>query len=571
MAQVTRLYSGFRGVDFRGEDVSLSRSPDSINMWRDYRQVGGICTRPALERLQGFQIERTGLFGMFLFDNSLFVHAGVVLFRFSFDENGKISDGPTILSTQMNRRKSLGFTFADALYIMDGKTYWYIERGSNLINAVTPHIPTTTIGRKPAGGGTVLEDVNMLSPYRINSFVGDGTSTEYVLDGPMEPEGAQEDPVTVWINGVETNAFTFARNEEGAGKITFEVAPPAPLTDGQDNVKIQYLRWVEGADDAIYGCTQVQVFDNRVFLTGNPNYPNVVWHSSLNDPTYFSDLDYYRDGVDDARITGMVAGNNALWVFRENSDSNTTIFYHVPTIDDSYGKIYPSAHSSITTGCIGKAINFNDDIVFFSEKGMEGISGDITTEQVLGHRSSLVDRKLTSEPGYKDMILCEWEGYLLVFIGNHVYLADSRSVFQHENHMEYDWYYWELEFAVEAAKVYNGVLYLWSNEVIYTVTGDGDVESYWVTPKDRFQYPNMQKTTNKRGCIAEATGDVSVWAKTDKSEFEHIGDHKGVTDYFASRIKRKKFKDLQIKFASSTRFSLEQVSIEAFVGGYIKR
>ena len=35
----------------------------------------------------------------------------------------------------------------------------------------------------------------------------------------------------------------------------------------------------------------------------------------------------------------------------------------ISSIDDEYGKIYPSAHSSITTGCIGKAINFNDDIV----------------------------------------------------------------------------------------------------------------------------------------------------------------------------------------------------------------
>ena len=410
----------------------------------------------------------------------------------------------------------------------------------------------------------------MISPYRINSFVGDGTSQVFFLDGLVDLEGnIGYDRVTVWVNGELVDRADYVL--ESRDSVMFLSAPPAPLTDGQDNVKIQYLRWVEGAADAIYGCTHVQVFDNRVFLTGNPNYPNVVWHSSLNDPTYFSDLDYYRDGADDARITGMVAGNNALWIFRENSDANTTIFYHVPTIDDQYGKIYPSAHSSITTGCIGKAVNFNDDIVFFSQRGMEGISGDITTEQVLGHRSSLVDRKLTAEPGYKDMILCEWEGYLLVFIGSHVYLADSRSVFQHENHMEYDWYYWEMEFAVEEAKVYNGVLYLWSNAVIYTVTGDGAVESYWVTPKDRFQYPNMQKTTNKRGCIAEATGDVSVWAKTDKSEFEKIGDHTGVTDYFASRIKRKKFKDLQIKFASSTRFSLEQVSIEAFIGGYIKR
>ena len=96
------------------------------------------------------------------------------------------------------------------------------------------------------------------------------------------------------------------------------------------------------------------------------------------------------------------------------------------------------------------------------------------------------------------------------------------------------------------------------------------VESYWVTPKDKFKYPNMLKTTNKRGSVVEATGDFSVYAKTEKTDFSLIGEYE-VTDYNTCRIKMKKFKDLQIKFHSKTRFSLESVTVEAFIGGYIKR
>jgi hypothetical protein len=309
-----------------------------------------------------------------------------------------------------------------------------------------------------------------------------------------------------------------------------------------------------------------------VFVSGNPEFPNVVWHCSLDDPTYFSDMDYYREGLDNANIRGLVAGNNALWVFREPSDANTTVFYHTPTIDDQYGKIYPSTHSSVTLGCVGKAINFNDDIVFFSQRGMEGISGDITTEQVAAHRSSLVDRKLLTEKRYKDMILAEWEGYLMVFIGNRVYLADSRTAFTIENHIEYEWFYWDLGMEVTYAKVHDGVLYLGAGNCIYTLTDmEADVESYWVTPKDKFEYPHKLKTTSKRGCVAEATGDISVHVKTEKTDFALIGEYKDVKDYFVSRIKMKKFKDIQLKFASNTRFSLETVTLEAFIGGYIKR
>jgi hypothetical protein len=248
------------------------------------------------------------------------------------------------------------------------------------------------------------------------------------------------------------------------------------------------------------------------------------------------------------------------------------VFYHSPTIDDKYGKIYPSVHSSITTGCVGAATNFNDDIVFFSERGMEGISGDVTTEQAVAHRSIMVDRKMIAEQDYKEMILAEWDGYLFVFIGNHAYLADSRAMFTNENHYEYEWFYWELDKEIICTCVKDGVLYLGTEDGIYKLSDkEANVESYWTTPKDKFNQPHKLKTTNKRGCVAEATGDISVYAKLEDTDFELIGEYKGVTDYFVSRIKRKKFKDIQLKFHSNTRFSLETVTLEAYLGGYIKR
>jgi len=125
---------------------------------------------------------------------------------------------------------------------------------------------------------------------------------------------------------------------------------------------------------------------------------------------------------------------------------------------------------------------------------------------------------------------------------------------------------------VISAKVDKGILYIGTEDGVYTLTDkEADVESYWVTPKDKFKYPHKQKTTNKRGCVSEATGDIAVYAKIEDTDFELIGEYKDVEDYFVSRIKRKKFKDLQLKFHSKTRFSLETVTMEVFLGGYIKR
>ena len=552
---VSRIYSNFRGVDFRGEEINLVRSPDSLNVWKDYKETESIRTRPGMALQMGYDAP---VYGIFFYKNMQIIHSGTRLYKV-------IGGVRTVLYTGLNEAASSAFVYENKWFFKDGKHY--LQYDGSTIQDVEAYVPTTTIGRKPNGGGTKHEDINMLTGLRINTFLADGGSFDFYLDAfNLDKDYAPE----VRVNDVVVTDYTVDYDE---GKISFtSAAPDAPDTDGQDNISVKFKKTVAGYREAILKCTMLQVFDNRVFYSGNTDYPNTVWHCSLDDPGYVSDQDYYREGLDNAQVRGIVAGNNALWVFREPSQANTTVFYHTPTIDDEYGKIYPSVHSSVSTGCIGKAINFNDDIVFFSERGMEGISGDVTTEQVVAHRSSLVDRKLIAEPGYKDMLLEEWDGYLFVFIGNKVYLADSRTAFSNEGHIEYDWFYWEMEEAITSTNVNNGVLYLGTEDGVYTLTDTtANVESYWTTPKDKFKYPHKQKTTNKRGCVAEATGDIAVYAKTEDTAFELIGEHTNVTDYFVSRIKRKKFKDIQLKFYSKTRFSLETVTLECFIGGYVKR
>lgn len=554
---IRRAYGGFRGVDFRGDEVNLVRSPDSLNVWRNYKKTSSIETRPALALFESFE---SSVLGIYFYHEQMLVHSGNVLY--------KVTDGvKESLYDSMSTKASNGFVYEDTFYIMDGENY--LQYDGKKVSSVEGYVPTTYIGRVPAGGGTKLQDVNMLNSKRINTFRADGKSKDYFVDSL----NIDESPLVVKVNDEEKTLGTDYSVDYEAGKVSFKTAPSSPLTDGQDNVSIEFSKTIEAYRPAILGCTMLQVFDNRVFFSGNPDKPNFVWHCSLNDPTYVSDLDYYREGMDEAKIMGLVSGNNALWVFREPSDANTNVFYHNPALDDTYGKIYPSSHSSVSLGCTGKAINFNDDIVFFSERGMEGIGGDILTEQVVVHRSTTVDRKLTSEEKYSSMILEEYEGYLFVFVGKNVYLADSRAMYQNENHYEYDWYFWNLEKSVTCTKVYNGVLYLGTDAGIYTLSDTvSDIVSWWTTPKDKFNAPHKLKTTNKKGCVVEALGELSIYVKTDKnSDFEFVGSYHDVTDYFSARIKKKKWKDIQLKFYSEKRFSLESATLEAFVGGYIKR
>lgn len=614
--KVTRKYANFRGVDFRGEECSLNRSPDALNVWRNYKKLASIETRPGLEV---FYNPTQGVRSMRWHKSN-----GVEKLYYIGRDDKKLHkwDKNTKVDTPLCTVNDNGFFFE-----FEGKLYVHISDIGTATNDnglametciynasdekfVAPFIPTTTIKKPPSGGGETYQDVNMLSPFRINTFRGDDKSNELRLDAQnldksYIPVVTIDGEVVRWGNPkIVTDTpgvVKLVNQDEVNGRKTFmeygyvkgyirlyntdgeKLILPAPKTDGQDNISVQFKKENKEYVNKIKGCTIAQEFDNRVFFSGNPAYPNMVWHSSLSDPSYFSDLDCYEDGKDAAPIRSLVAGNNALWVFRD-AEANNGVYYHVPTIDSDYGKVYPSSHSSISLGCAGRAINFNDDIVFFSRRGMESASTDITTEQFATHKSSLIDRKMITHPKYKDMIFAEWEGYLLVFMGNEVFLADSRAMLTNENHYEYEWYHWKLfrddaNVSVTCATVCDGVLYVGTERDIYAFKEDVTdvdvfkmcIDSYWTTPKDKFGAANKLKTTNKKGCVVEATGDVDIYAKVEDTGFELIGTNNGVDDYFVSRIKRKKFKDIQLKFQSQTGFCLESATLECFVGGYIKR
>ena len=103
----------------------------------------------------------------------MLVHSGTSLYKV-------VNGTKTELYTGLNKARSNGFVFNNVWYFKDGKHY--LKYDGKTIENVVGYIPTTTIARKPMGGGTRYEDVNMLSEYRKNSFLADGASFSFFLD-----------------------------------------------------------------------------------------------------------------------------------------------------------------------------------------------------------------------------------------------------------------------------------------------------------------------------------------------------------------------------------------------------
>ncbi len=578
---ITRKYGGFRGVDFSGNDVILSRSPDAINMWKNYEESECVETRPGMTLLNTFSSK---ILGLFFFNNNnikhVLLHIGTKLIKWNNFPNKPAN--LTELYSEMNVAESRSFVYENILFIMDGINY--LEYDGKTIKKVVGTIPMTSYYKNPDGSTSIDEDtdidlvyqpVNCLTSLRKNAFFGDGKSKDFKLDA-QELDDKVKYSVKATIDNEElAEDEDFSVNRE-TGTVTFNSIPAK-----DSEVIITYSKTNETHLNRILNCTLLCEFDNRIFFSGNPDYPNTIFHCELNDPRYVRDTAYYECGLDLAQIKAIIPGNNVIWVLKEINQNSSSVYYLTPTLDTEYNKIYPSTNGSISLGCMSTGINFNDDIVFFSNKGLEGISNSsLYSEQILQHRSSLVDSKMIFENKYQNVKLAEFKGYLMCLIDSHIYLADSRQKYlDSSNVIQYEWYYWELPFNISYIKEYRQNLYLGNDSgELYILEGDTDnnlgINSCWTTPKDDFGYPSYTKTTNKRGNVADLklmnNDNIKIDTIVDGKikEKSVLSDNKGYAPY---RIKDKKFKDIQLKFSSNKPFGIFSCTLQGFVAGYIKK
>lgn len=370
-----------------------------------------------------------------------------------------------VLFDDMQERRSVSFAFNNRLYLLSGKHYLVYD-GTSIHNTVEEaYIPTTYINIIPEGEnadiGTEYEQRNMLTPLFRHTFIADGAARDFYLN-EKELEAIAEVKV---YGEVMSEGYTV---DLAQGKISFEEAPPKPqdVTSGAypefyagiEIVAQKKLTSVSGVTqereniyELISECTIATVFDNRVFFSGNPAYPNHIFYCGRNqtgyaDPTYFGVLNYMQDGVGTSPVTGMIHVADTLMVLKSDTSQDGSVYFHTPyeTGIDLQPKIYPSTQGLSGIGCLGQCVSFLDDPIFISRLGVEAVGQlSVRYERAVEHRSSLIDAKLL-QANLHAASLEEWGGYLLVLVDGCIYMADSRQKYLHEIGVsQYEWYYLE--------------------------------------------------------------------------------------------------------------------------------
>lgn len=466
------ILEGFLGVDFSSSiiDIDKRRSPKGYNF---------INTNGTIEKRNGYKIlaylgqnaNINGIWNVDTINGEYFiVHCGTKLYEMKND----FSSYTEILSGLANRI-SQGLIISSKLLILDGKraVVYDLLKESDKTNYLDEigYIPTTQIARSPNGTASqIYETVNLLQDSRINLFTSTETDTVYQLD---ETNITAVEMVEVLNDNAEweiKSAVTDYSVDLEMGQVIFESAIGNPPVDDRDNVRIKYK--VESASNKsqINKCTMVRAYgyagaNNRAFISGNPDYANILMHSYIDDITYFPVDNVTRLGLAVVPITGLVKLNDGtLAVLKDVSDTDDTIFYI------GYGtyngnEAFPLEGSSRGEGNISHHahdILINEPLIL-SRNGVFALNTvSLTDERYVYHRSYYIDSKLKQESNLENAIGITNDGKYYLAINDHVYVADSRFKTTSSNskysNYQYEWYYWT-NLPVRVWFVWNGVLY----------------------------------------------------------------------------------------------------------------
>jgi hypothetical protein len=305
------------------------------------------------------------------------------------------------------------FNMNNKCYIMDGVHYLVYD--GTTVSTVVPYVPVISISGLPGtGGGTPNEDFNLLGAGFQDNFTGDGVGKAF----PMSLYPLDSTLVVARVNNVPLIEGTDFTVDRTTGVITFTTAPSI----GTNNVEIIAYKTVAGLVDKIRKCTFSIKFggsnDTRMFLSGNPDYPEYVYRLGIGDPTYAPEEGFYTFPD---KVKGFAKQYDYLVVERENGKHQITFDLSTGTasfpskpINDQVGTLAPNSIQIIENN----PVSLSKDGVFMLTQS------NVRDERNVQHISMNVDAQLLSEPNLDQAVSIDYDRKYWLAINGNVYVYD---------------------------------------------------------------------------------------------------------------------------------------------------
>ena len=357
-------------------------------------------------------------------------------------------------------------------------------------------------GSPPVVSGTQFEGYNLLSGAFRTAFTTDGKAHEFKLpldnltmnngESPAVEYTGTDGTVTRWESFSNTMFYAQASAEIGGETVTVKlyrrsgiiefstgVDTPYPLpgsisnnlivtawkTDPEATKKIanmQFATWFGGDRSGINGGT-------RLFVSGNPDHPNLVHWSDINNPLYFPENNYAYIGESSQKVTGFGKQTDILVIFKEHEiysaeyvSGNTYTAQDVidgKVVDvTANAAIFPITpiNSGIGCDCPNTIQLCNNRLIWATSDGaVYGLmAANQASERNVRKLSAMIESRLKAEDRYllKSALSCDVDGHYMLFVWNRVYLLDYMDgVFQYyatysderKAQRNMSWYCWE--------------------------------------------------------------------------------------------------------------------------------
>lgn len=410
-------------------------------------------------------------------------------------------DGSLLVYNMAPDDFSVSAQLDEKLWIVNGWHFSYFDGTRYALASELAYIPTTIIARTPTGGGTLYEETNLLDGTQKVLFSGTASAVDYYL-----PYQGVEDYIKVevlsgvdaWVVLTETTEYSLNKT---IGVVTFVTAPGVSPISGEDNIRITFTKTIQSNVDKIDKCTICTLYGmngarDRLFVSGNPNYPNYDFYSAVNDPTYFGDLSYCVVGQDSSAIVGYSIVNDYLVTHKDNAEGDNNASLRSGSLVGGKA-VFATVGSYQTAGALAKhsfAVLENEPLYVTTSRKIAAVTpSDIFGERFSQERSYRLATDLEKDVNLADSYACVHNNMYFLASGSTIYVLDGMQYSIEKNRpyssRQYEAYYFP---NISARVIWseNGELWFGTADGLlkkFDITEYSDdgvaITSYWDTPE----------------------------------------------------------------------------------------
>lgn len=324
-----------------------------------------------------------------------------------------------------------------------------------------------------SAGGTVYSDGSLIAnEWNYSSLSGTaGSATKPMAKdkGVHTLRNSAEDFHNLYEilpNGLKGDRVGYI-TEDGELYLYSLYEPPIEM---ESNITVTFTAFDEDAEERhkmITKCTFGTRFgtersSDRLFLSGNPDYPNIDFHSEENDFTYFGELSVASLGDESSAVAGYAKlSDSSLVIYKEESNSEPSFFFRTAKYLEDYDAdgnvvsmrgIFPHTEGGVGEGVISRHTQANlcGDCLFLTRSGVYGLvlsENMMTTERYARERSKNIRSALEAHEDLSRAVATVYKNKYYLAIDGVCYVADPRYKFTASDDIDgsfnYEWWVWD--------------------------------------------------------------------------------------------------------------------------------